>query len=85
MYDPKSGQPTGAAFIGFLFFSVVGWMLLAVLLVGVVCGVGWLAQGNDFLLFQFFAPKYEAVRRETFEQSKAYNQGMIQELQKHAI
>ena len=38
-------------------------------------------QGNDFFLFKVFAPKYEQVRRETFEQSKAYNQGMIQELQ----
>ena len=31
--------------------------------------------------FAFFAPRIEAVRRSTFEQSKAYNQGMIQELQ----
>lgn len=46
-----------------------------------VLGLGWLGAGNDFLLFKFFAPKQEAVRREVFEQSKAYNQGMIQELQ----
>ena len=32
-------------------------------------------------MFKYFAPKMEQVRRETFEQSKAYNQGMIQELQ----
>lgn len=43
--------------------------------------IGWVAQGNSFFMFKFFAPKYEQVRRETFEQSKAYNQGMIQELQ----
>lgn len=30
----------------------------------------------------FFAPKYEQVRRNTFEQSKAYRQGTIQELQR---
>ena len=30
----------------------------------------------------FFSPKYEQVRRETFEQSKAYNQGMAQEVMK---
>ena len=29
----------------------------------------------------FFSPRHEQVRRNTFEQSKAYNQGMIQELQ----
>ena len=44
-------------------------------------GVTWIAQGNDFFLYRTFAPKYEQARRETFEQSKAYNQGMIQELQ----
>ena len=43
--------------------------------------LGWLFTGNDFFLFKVFAPKYEQVRRETFEQSKAYRQGAIQELQ----
>lgn len=47
----------------------------------VVFGLTWAVQGNDFFMYKVFAPKYEAVRRETFEQSKAYNQGMIQELQ----
>lgn len=46
-----------------------------------VFGLVWLVQGNDFFLYSVFAPKYEAVRRETFEQSKAYRQGMVQELQ----
>jgi len=41
----------------------------------------WLAQGNQFFLYRYFAPKTEAVRRQVFEQSKAYNQGMVQELQ----
>ncbi|MDE1874933.1 MAG: hypothetical protein KGH68_02615 [Patescibacteria group bacterium] len=52
--------------------------------VGVVVlmfALGWAAEGNDFFLYKVFAPKYERVRRQTFEQSKAYNQGMIQELQ----
>lgn len=44
-------------------------------------GLTWVVQGNDFFLYQFFAPKYEAVRRDVFEQTKSYNQGMIQELQ----
>lgn len=47
----------------------------------IVLGVSWLVQGNDFFLTKVFAPKYEAVRRSTFEESKAYNQGMQQELQ----
>lgn len=47
----------------------------------VLLGTTWLIQGNDFFLTKTFAPKYEAVRRETFEQSKAYRQGAVQELQ----
>jgi hypothetical protein len=55
-------------------------------LIGFVAVVGllgatWAIQGNHFFLYQFFAPKYEQVRRETFEQSKAYRQGSVQELQ----
>ena len=41
----------------------------------------WAAQGNSWFMFKVFAPKYEQVRRDTFEQSKAYRQGMVQEVQ----
>ena len=47
----------------------------------VMAGAGWIVEGNQFFLYQYFAPKTEAVRRETFEQSKAYRQGLVQELQ----
>jgi hypothetical protein len=53
---------------------------VAILVVIALLGIGWLATGNDFFLYKVFAPKYEAVRRETFEQSHAYRQGMIQDL-----
>ena len=53
--------------------------ILGLLVLGL--GIVWFAQGSDFFLYRMFAPKYEAVRRETFEESKAYNQGMVQELQ----
>lgn len=59
--------------------STVILTVLAVIVLGL--GITWLAQGTDFFLYKAFAPKYEQVRRETFEQSKAYNQGMVQELQ----
>jgi hypothetical protein len=35
----------------------------------------------DLITTKFFAPRHEAIRRETFEQSKAYNQGTIQEIE----
>ena len=56
-------------------------VLLSVLTLVGLFGFVWIVQGNEFFLYKVFAPQYEQVRRETFEQSKAYNQGMIQELQ----
>lgn len=42
--------------------------------------IGWLIKGNDFFLYKVFSAKEEQVRRETFEESKSYNDGMKQEL-----
>jgi hypothetical protein len=54
--------------------AIVGVIILFV-------GLIWAIQGNDFFMYKFFFPKYEGVRRQVFEQTKSYNQGMIQELQ----
>lgn len=59
-------------------FKTIGYVVLSITALLLVT---WIFTGNDFFLYKFFAPKTEAVRREVFEQSKAYNQGMIQELQ----
>lgn len=56
----------------------VGYVLLVVI---ALLAVTWIIEGNNFFLYKYFAPRTEAVRRQVFEQSKAYNQGMIQELQ----
>lgn len=58
--------------------QVIGCVLLFIV---AFLGTTWIIMGNEFFLYKFFAPKAEAVRREVFEQSKAFNQGMIQELQ----
>lgn len=42
--------------------------------------VTWFVQGNSFFLYKVFAPQMEQTRREVFEQTKSYNQGMVQEL-----
>ncbi|MFH1472961.1 MAG: hypothetical protein ABIF06_00915 [bacterium] len=52
-------------------------MVLAVLI-----GIGFVAQGSDFFLYKVFAPKYEEVRRETFEESQAHVEGVNKELTK---
>lgn len=59
-------------------FGAVGVGVLALIL---MLGLTWVVQGNGFFLYKVFAPKYEQVRRETFEETKSYNQGMVQELQ----
>jgi hypothetical protein len=55
--------------------------LAVILVIALLLGLTWIFQGNDFFLYKAFAPKYEQVRRDTFEQSRAFNQGMVQELQ----
>src|SRR3990167_3206169 len=58
--------------------KVVGAVVLSFV---VLLGLPWVFMGNDFFLYRYFAPKKEAVRRQVFEETKSYRQGMIQELQ----
>ena len=46
-----------------------------------VLALSWVFMGNDFFLYKFFAPKQAAVQRQVFEQTKSFNQGMVQELE----
>lgn len=48
-------------------------------LIGILA-LSWILQGNDWFMYKFWAPKYEAVRRETYEQTKSYRQGSVQRL-----
>lgn len=60
-------------------------MKLRELIMYVVAGVAalvalWLITGNMLLMQKVFNPQFEQVRRDTFETSKAYRDGMAQEL-----
>lgn len=59
--------------------TVVGLVLLGFV---ALFGLTWAIQGNQFFLYKVFAPKMEEVRRETFEQTKSYQQGTIQNLRR---
>lgn len=48
--------------------------------IAALIGLTWIIQGNEFFFYKYWAPKQEAVRRQVFEQTKSYNQGMVQEL-----
>ena len=53
-----------------------------------LCGIFimvWIIQGNDFFMYKIFAPQYAKVQRETFEQTKSYQSGTIQELRKYQL
>ena len=58
--------------------KLAGLGLIALLL---LVGIGWFFAGNNLAMNKVFMPSQEQVRRDTFEQSKAYRQGMVQELQ----
>jgi hypothetical protein len=59
--------------------------LLAIL--GTVVGVaavgalGWSVTYHELIFQSFFNPKFEDVRRNTFERSKSFRTGAVQELQ----
>jgi hypothetical protein len=57
--------------------KAVGLSVLALL---VLLALGWIFAGNNLAMRKVFAPATEQVRRETFENSKAYRDGMVQEL-----
>ena len=48
--------------------------------IGLGVGIGWFSRANDLAQEKVFAPREEQVRRDVFEKSKAYNDGMQQEL-----
>jgi hypothetical protein len=61
--------------------KVFGRVLLVALgTVVLVSGIQFAAEGSDYWLYRTFAPRREAVRREVFEQTKSYNEGMAQQL-----
>lgn len=60
--------------------SVLKVIGVVILCLALLLGTVWLFQGSDFFMYKVFAPKYEQVRRNTFEQSRAFNEGERQHL-----
>jgi hypothetical protein len=53
-------------------------------IIGGVIGLGALTWGiayHDLIFTSFFGPKFEDVRRNTFERSKSFRDGSLQELE----
>jgi hypothetical protein len=58
--------------------GVIGGLIAVILL-------GWILQANNYVNFAFWAPKYENVRRNTFENTQSYVQGKIQDLSNYKL
>jgi hypothetical protein len=51
-------------------------ILLGFVLLLVVClALDWIFAGENFVLYRFFAPREEAVRRQVYEQTKSFQDG----------
>ncbi len=60
--------------------AVLTWVAVAALSLAGLAGLALGGRALGLFSFQVFAPKEEAARREVFETSKAYRDGMAQEL-----
>lgn len=56
------------------FFRVIGILIFIGATIAGLSYASWYG-------YNYYAPKYEESRRKTFEQSRAFNEGMIRDLQ----
>jgi hypothetical protein len=53
-----------------------------ILLVFVCIGLGFFAQGTNFFMYKYWAPKYANVERQVYEGTNSYHRGNAMEMQK---
>ena len=61
--------------------EVAKYIAIFILIVFGITLFAWGMTGFDLAYVSFWKPKYENVERKVFENTKSYNQGMVQELQ----
>lgn len=61
-----------------MFRGILGLIATIAVVVGVIFGVSY----GGYLLYDFFTPRYEQVRYNTFKESQSYNDGMLRELRR---
>ena len=61
-----------------IFLSMIGGLIA-------VLGLLFILNYTGLITYQFFAPKYENVRRKTFENTKSYVEGKRQEITKYRL
>lgn len=58
-------------------FILIGGFILAI---GAIFGIGFIGNSLNLWSYSFFAPKYENVRRDVFENTQSYVEGKRQSL-----
>lgn len=53
---------------------------IILLIIVFILALTWLAQGNSFFMYKFFAPKQAQVQREVFVNTQSFKQGVINEI-----
>ncbi len=61
--------------------ATVGVVIIGAASIAGLAALGVFGAEYSFRLNQHYLPKYEQVRRETFEQSQAYNEGMRRDIE----
>lgn len=64
--------------------------IMRAIFITIVCVIGFIAlmfllQLGGLVNYKFFATKYENARREVYEETKSYNDGVVRELQNFMI
>ncbi len=62
--------------------KIIGLTFLGLL---IIFAFIWICEGQAFFLYKVFAPAQAGVERQIFEQTKSYNQGMIQTLRSEQL
>lgn len=57
------------------------WFAAGIGVLVLILALTWVFQGNEFFLYQYFAPKRAEAERKVFEESRSFNVGMAQELE----
>lgn len=66
-----------------MFKNTMLGILAVIAFIAVISGIGFLAQGADFIAFRFWAPKYENVKYQTFKNTQSHVESKNRDLSRY--
>jgi len=67
------------------FIKTIGTLFVVIFIMILLIAFWFAMSGVDLFSYSFFAPKYENVRRNVFENTQSYIEGKRQELSKYRL